>query len=168
MIILWALLGIGVSLGCELALGRVIPGATRYVDFLMLPLATYALRTSQRSSMTVGCVSGLLQDYWMEPRLFGINGLIKTVLGWGLGGIGARFDLNNLGGRFAAGASVSLLDEALQAGLRRLFGDALAPVHVSTVLLRAAAGGLLTAAVLAIVSRVGSTRSAARPARRKA
>jgi rod shape-determining protein MreD len=168
VIVLWALIGIGLSLAFELALGRVAPGATRYVDLMMLPLATYALRTSQRASMTVGCVSGLLQDYWMEPRLFGINGLIKTVLGWALGGVGSRFDLNNFWGRFAAGASVNLLDDGLQAGLHRLFGEALASVHLVTLLLRAVAGGLLTAGVLAIVSTVGSSRSAARPARRKA
>lgn len=167
MIVLWALLGIAVTLALELALGRIAPGATRYVDLMMLPMATYALRTSQRSSMTVGCVSGLLQDYWMEPRLFGINGLIKTLLGWALGGIGSRFDLNNTWGRFAAGASVGLLDEALQVGLHRLFGDALATVRPATLAGRALASGLLAALVLAIVSKVGSARSAARPARRK-
>lgn len=168
MIVLWALIGIGLSLAFELALGRVAPGATRYVDLMMLPLATYALRTSQRSSMAVGCVSGLLQDYWMEPRLLGINGLVKTLLGWALGGVGARFDLNNFWGRFAAGASVNLLDEGLQAALRRLFGEAIAPVDPLTLSIRAVAGGLLTAGVLAIVSKVGSSRSAARPTRRKA
>jgi rod shape-determining protein MreD len=167
MIVLWALLGIGVALGLELALGRIAPGVTRYVDLLMLPMATYALRTSQRSSMTVGCISGLLQDYWMEPRLFGINGLVKTVLGWGLGGVGSRFDLNNTWGRFAAGASVSLLDEALQIVLHRMFGDALATVGWGTLAGRALAGGLLAAFVLSIVSKVGTARSAARPARRK-
>lgn len=168
MIIVWALLGIGLALAGELALGSVAPVATRYVDLMMLPLATYALRRSQRSSMTVGCVSGLLQDYWIEPRLFGINGLIKTILGWALGGVGARFDLNNFSGRFAAGACINLLDEGLQAGVRRLFGEALAPVHPLTLVIRALAGGLLTAGVLAIVGKIGRARSAARPARRKA
>ncbi|HEX4825212.1 MAG TPA: rod shape-determining protein MreD [Candidatus Polarisedimenticolaceae bacterium] len=168
MIVLWALLGIGLSLGAQLALGSIAPAATRYVDLMMLPLAAYALRTSQRSSMTVGCVSGLLQDYWTEPRLLGINGLIKTILGWALGGLGARFDLNNFAGRLAAGASINLLDEGLQAGIRRLFGESLAPVHPVTLAVRALAGGLLTAFVLAIVGKMGRARSAARPARRKA
>lgn len=168
MIVLWALIGVGSALAFELALGRVAPGATRYIDLMFLPLATYALRTSQRSSMAVGCVSGLLQDYWMEPRLFGINGLIKTILGWALGGVGSRFDLNNFWGRFAAGASLNLLDEGLQGGLHRLFGESLASVHPLTLLIRATAGGLLTASILAIVSKVGSSRSAARPTRRRA
>ena len=55
MIALWALLGIGLSLIAELGLGRFAPGATRYVAMMTLPLAAYALRTSQRSSMMVGC-----------------------------------------------------------------------------------------------------------------
>src|SRR6266850_2334690 len=49
------LLGIGLSLVFELGLGRFAPGVTRYVVLMTLPLVTYALRTSQRSSMMVGC-----------------------------------------------------------------------------------------------------------------
>ena len=86
MIVLWAVLGIGLSLAFELVLGRFAPGATRYVALMTLPLVAYALRSSQRSSMVVGCASGLLEDYWIEPRLFGLNGLVKTILGWALGG----------------------------------------------------------------------------------
>jgi hypothetical protein len=97
LIVLWAILGIGLSLAGELGLGRFAPGATHYVSLMTLPLVAYALRTSQRSSMVVGCVSGLLEDYWIEPRLFGLNGVVKTILGWALGGLGARFDLNNAG-----------------------------------------------------------------------
>ena len=168
MIALWAALGIGLSLVFELAVGRFAPGATRYVAVMTLPLVAYALRTSQRSSMAVGCVSGLLEDYWIEPRLFGLNGLVKTVMGWALGGIGARFDLNNFWGRFASGASVHLVDEGLQAALRRLFGEVVAPVGVASLGIRAVTGGLLTAAVLAVVGKFGVSRRATRQKTRKA
>jgi rod shape-determining protein MreD len=168
MIVLWAILGIALSLIAELALGRFAPGLTRYVAIMTLPLSAYALRTSQRSSMLVGCASGLLEDYWIEPRLFGLNGLVKTVLGWALGGIGARFDLNTFWGCMASGASVHLLDELLQAALRRLFGEAVMPIGAASLGIRAVAGGLLTAAVLAILSKFGTRRRAARPKLRKA
>ena len=168
MIVLWALLGIGLSLMVELGLGRFAPGVTHYVAVMTLPLVAYALRTSQRSSMVVGCASGLLEDYWIEPRLFGLNGLVKTILGWALGGIGARFDLNNFWGRCASGASLHLVDEGLQTALRRLFGEAVAPVGAASLGIRAVAGGLLTAAVLAIVSKLGMSRRATRQKHRKA
>jgi cell shape-determining protein MreD len=168
LIVLWAILGIALSLAGELGLGRFAPGATQYVSLMTLPLAAYALRTSQRSSMVVGCVSGLLEDYWIEPRLFGLNGVAKTIMGWALGGIGARFDLNNPWGRFASGASVHLVDVGLQTGLRRLFGEAVAPVGIATLGIRAVAGGLLTAAVLAIVGKFGTSRRATRQKARKA
>jgi len=164
VIVLWAMLGIGLALAFELGLGRVAPAATHYVAIMTLPLATYALRTSQRSSMVVGCVSGLLQDFWLEPRLFGLNGLVKTFLGWALGGLGARFDLNNFWGRFAAGACVHLVDEGLQTVLRKLFGDAVTPVDAGSLAIRAVAGGLLTAGVLSIVGKFGTSR---RPPRQK-
>jgi cell shape-determining protein MreD len=167
LIVLWALVGIGLSLALELVLGRFAPGATRYVSVMTLPLAAYALRTSQRSSMFVGCASGLLEDYWLEPRLFGLNGLVKTCLGWGLGGVGARFDLNSFWGRCAAGASVHLVDEGLQSALKRLFGDAVAPVDGASLAIRAVAGGLLTAGVLFIVGRFGTSRRPPRPKPRR-
>jgi cell shape-determining protein MreD len=168
VIVLWAAIGIGLSLAFELVLGRFAPGATRYLAVMTLPLVAYALRTSQRSSMVVGCASGLLEDYWVEPRLFGLNGLVKTILGWGMGGVGARFDLNNFWGRFASGASVHIVDEGLQTALRRLFGEAVAPVGLATLGIRAVAGGLLTAAVLAIVGKFGTARRATRQKQRKA
>jgi rod shape-determining protein MreD len=158
VIVLWALFGIGLSLAVQLGLGRVAPGATPYLAIMTLPLVAYALRTSQRSSMLVGCASGLLEDYWLEPRLFGLNGLVKTFLGWVLGGIGARFDLNNFWGRFAAGASVHLVDEGLQLLLRKLFGDTAAPVSAAFLTIRALAGGLLAALVLFIVGKFGTGR----------
>jgi rod shape-determining protein MreD len=167
VIVLFAVIGIGLSLALELAFGRFAPGATRYVAVMTLPLAAYALRTSQRSSMTVGCVSGLLQDYWLEPRLFGLNGLVNTFLGWALGGIGARFDLNNFWGRFAAGASVHVVDEGLQTALRRLFGDAVAPFGAGPLAIRALTGGLLTALVLFILGKFGTNRRAPRQKARR-
>jgi rod shape-determining protein MreD len=168
VIVLWAAVGIGLALAFELVLGRFLPGATRYIAVMTIPLVVYALRTSQRSSMVVGCASGLLEDYWIEPRLFGLNGLVKTILGWAMGGVGARFDLNNFWGRFASGASVHLVDEGLQTALRRLFGEIVAPVGIVTLGIRAIAGGLLTAAVLFIVSKFGASRRAIRQKARKA
>ena len=168
MIVLWALLGIGLSFFFELGLGRFAPSLTHYIAPMTLPLAAYALRTSQRSSMIVGCVSGLLEDYWLEPRLFGLNGLVKTFLGWGLGGVGARFDLNNFWGRCASGASIHILDLVLQLALRRTFGEASAPVGVAPLAIGAVAGGLLTAAVLTVVSQFGTSRRIVRQKARKA
>lgn len=168
MIVAWAALGIAIALIVDLGLGRFAPGATRFIDPMLLPLAAYALRRSQRSAMVVGCVSGLLQDYWTEPQLFGLNGLVKSVLGWALGAFGARFDLNRIGGRFAAGASVHLVGTVLDAGVRRLFGEALVPVPIWVLVVRTVCGGLLTAAVLAIVGRMAEVRGPARPPRRRA
>jgi hypothetical protein len=85
-----------------------------------------------------------------------------------LGGIGARFDLNNAWGRFASGASVHLVDVGLQTALRRLFGEAVAAVGVGSLAIRALAGGLLTAGVLAIVGKFGTSRRATRQKARKA
>src|SRR4030095_7338701 len=44
-------------------LGVLAPAPAQYGALMPRPLAAYALRTSQRSSMVVGCVAGLLEDY---------------------------------------------------------------------------------------------------------
>jgi rod shape-determining protein MreD len=168
VIILFAVIGIGLALAAELALGRFAPGTTAYLAISTLPMVAYALRTSQRSSMLVGASSGLLQDYWMEPRLFGLHGLVNTLLGWAVGGVGARFDLNNVWGRFAAGASVHVVGEGLELAFRKLFGEAVVPMGGATIGLRALSGGVVTAIVLAAVGKLGTGRRAAPPKLRKA
>jgi len=146
-----ALLVLGVALVLQAGLGRLFPDSQRYVDVLLVPVALYGVTSSQRGAMFMGCAAGLLSDTWFHAGLFGLNGFKRTLLGWMIGAVSGRLDLNQPGGRLAVGAAVALGDELLDFGLRMLFdADPGAPGPVgllvktiSTALLVAAAGSIL-------------------------
>jgi rod shape-determining protein MreD len=162
-----ALLGLALALGFEAGLGRWAPAWHGYVDILMLPLVWYALARTQRSAMLVGCAAGLLQDVWFRGEVIGVSGFSKTLLGWALGGLGARFDLNVPLGRLLAGALTTTADYFLQIGLLRLLDMAPGPIDPLEIGVRAVAGGLLSLLVFAILNRVSRDDPGKKPVRRR-
>jgi rod shape-determining protein MreD len=149
-----AFLALSLGLGVEVALGKWAPGARGRVDVMMAVVAWYGIVRSQRAAMLAGCAAGLLQDVWFETGVLGLNGFVKTLLGWALGGLGGTFDLNQASGRLFSGAALAVCGRVLEAGLLRLLdrsGGPLAPIEMS---IRAVGGGLLVAAVFAILDRV--------------
>jgi rod shape-determining protein MreD len=152
--LLRAVLALALGLSVEIALGRWAPSARAYVDVMMVPVAWYGIARSQRGAMLVGCAAGLLQDAWFEAGVFGINGFVKTLLGWALGGVGGRFDLNQAAGRIASGAVLSVAGRVLQAGVLKLLDRSAGPLEPVNLLVRAASGGLLVTLVFAILNRV--------------
>lgn len=154
MIALRAMLALAAALGVQIVLGLWAPGLTRWVDVLMFPVAWYALAVSQRAGLGVGCAAGLLQDAWLQSEMFGASGFSKSLLGWALGGLAARFEMNVAWGRATAGALLPVLDGLVLLGLRALFDrGAVAPDPVELAV-RAGAGALLTLGVFATMDRV--------------
>ncbi len=166
MRLLAAILALALSLMAQAALGQWIPQAPRYVDVLLCPVAWYAIARSQRSAMLAGCAAGLLQDAWFQAGIFGVHGFSRTLLGWALGGLGARFDLNHVGGRLVSGALLWLADRGLETGLLLLLDQAVAPPAPLDLAVGAAVNGLLVTSVFAIVHRVRGREAARRPMRR--
>jgi rod shape-determining protein MreD len=158
---------IGICLALQAGLGRILPASVGYVDFLMLPVVRYAVRRSQRSGMVVGCASGLVQDAWFRAGVFGMSGFSKTFLGWVLGGIATRFDLNNPGSLFLCGALMSLGDNLLELGLWRLLDQVTVMPNLLQWLVEGLLTGLIVAVGSAIVDRVIGQRSRTGLARRR-
>jgi len=162
-----ALLAIGTALGLEALLGRLAPATLGYVDLMLVVVAYFALRGTQRSAMVTGCAGGLLDDTWFRAGVFGISGFKKTLEGWVVGGVATRFDLNHLPGRLVVGILLSVGDQFLDVGLYHLLGLRVAPLDPARIFTRAAIAGLLVAAIFPIVDRV-TGREATRAIRRKA
>jgi len=156
---------IAVCVALQAGLARVVPASVEYVDFLMLPVVRYAVRNSQRAGMTVGCVSGLVQDAWFRAGVFGMSGFSKTFLGWVLGGIATRFDLNNTSSLFLGGALMSVADNLLELGLRRLLDQVTVMPNLLHWLIEGLLTGLIVVAGSAIVDRVIGDRGRQAPAR---
>ena len=136
-----AVLAIGLAL--QTGLGRVWPDASRYVDVMMVPVVWYAIAGSQRSGMLVGCASGLVQDAWFQAGAFGISGFKKTLIGWVIGGLGSRFDLNSTPSRFVFGAVATLTDSLLGLALRQLLDQASAAPNPLEIVIKAIVTGVL-------------------------
>jgi rod shape-determining protein MreD len=158
MSFLKAVLVLVLTLSAQAALGLLWSDVHRYVDLMLLPVIWYGIGGSQRAAMLVGCAAGLLQDAWFQFGVFGLNGFRKTLLGWILGGLGARFDLNRQGGRMLFGALASLADSLMGLGLRRLLDRQLAAPQPAEIAIKAVVTGLLVATAFHVVERVRRRR----------
>jgi rod shape-determining protein MreD len=138
----------------EAGLGRWFPASRDYVDVLMVPVAWYGIVRSQRAAMFMGCAAGLLQDGWFQVGVFGSQGFRKTLLGWVLGGLGSRFDLNQGAGRFLSGALLTVADRLLEVALLKLLDQTARPPAPLAMTIRAVVTGLLVVLVFAILDRV--------------
>ena len=161
-----ALVALVLSLAFQAAMGRFLPAAHRYLDVLLLPVLWYALSLSQRSAMLAGFAAGTLQDVWFQTGVFGIGGFSKTLLGWALGGLGARFELNRVWGWLSAGILTTLADRLLQAGLLRLLDQEPGRLQAAELGLRAALTCLLATLVFAMLNRARGRDAARHPRRR--
>jgi len=153
-----ACLALALSLAVQTVLGRLWPSSYRYLDVMLIPLVWYGIVGSQRSAMLFGCAAGLFQDGWFQVGVFGLNGFKKTCLGWLLGGLGARFDLNGVAGRFLGGCSLSLLDTAMDFFLRRLMDQRIADLRWWEIGVRALVAGVLVLLVFSLLERMQEGR----------
>ncbi len=162
MSLLRALVVLATALVLQAGLGHLWPASHRFIDVLLVPVGVYGVRGTQRSAMLMGCATGLLRDTWFQAGAFGLNGFKRTLLGWAIGSLATRVDLNRGGGRLAAGVLVSVGDDLLDLILRRLLDQPTQFPHVWELLVKAGVTGLLVALAGSILDRVTTTRPARR------
>lgn len=153
-----SLVVLAVCLAARAVAGRLVPEAGAYVDIMLVPVVWYAIAVSQRSGMLVGCAAGLLEDAWFQTGAFGASGFRKTIVGWALGGLGSRFDLNQKPGRFLFGATGSLADSLIDVGLRQLLDHSAATPRPLQIALKALGTGLLVMLAFALTRWIGGRR----------
>jgi rod shape-determining protein MreD len=145
------LIALVTALLLQSALGLLWPSGHRYADLMMVPVVWFGIAGSQRTSMFAGCAAGLLQDSWFQLTVFGLNGFKKTAIGWCLGGLGSRFDLNRQGLRMACGAIASIADSLMDIGLRRLLDQKQPAPSLMEIFIKAVVVGLAVAALFSII-----------------
>ena len=154
MTALGAILFVAVCLGLQVLVTTLLPGIAEFVDFLIVPVAWFGIRRSQRAAMLTGCLSGLAMDAWFRSAVFGISGFEKTFLGWFLGGLSSRFDLNSTASRFATGFVFALSQNLLSIGLLRLMDQKTLSPSLVHWLIQGLVAGLLVVVGFAIVNRI--------------
>ena len=162
MSLLRAIVVLAIALVLQAGLGHLWPTSHRFIDVLLVPVGLYGVGGTQRSAMLTGCAAGLLRDTWFQAGAFGINGFKRTLLGWAIGSLATRVDLNRGGGRLATGVVVSVGDDLLDLILRRILDQPTQFPHAWELLVKAGVTGLLVVLAGSILDRV----TTARPARR--
>jgi rod shape-determining protein MreD len=166
--ILTATLWLVLCLILQAAIGQWVPEAHRYVDSMLWPVVWYAITQSQRSAMLVGCAAGLLQDAWFGAGIFGVHGITKTILGWVLGGLGARFDLNHLGGRLAGGGLFFIAERFVEMGIFLLLGLSVVRPAVADLAMGAVVNAAVVTVLFGLIDKVRGRSRRAVPLRRRA
>lgn len=152
MTLIRVLIALVLSLVGQTLLSRLLPGAAAFVDLTLLPLVWWGIAGGQRSAMFVGCASGLIHDAWFRLTVFGMGGFKRTLIGWVLGGLGSRFDLNHGPGRFAVTALVAIADGLLDIGLRAML-DLRQSAPTLEMIARSLCTALAAVLIFAVVDR---------------
>ncbi len=158
MSLLRALLALAAALALQTGLGRLWPDGGRIFELLLVPVVWYGVARSQRSAMIIGCAAGLLHDAWFQTAAFGLTGFKWSLIGWALGGLGSRFDLNRQGGRLLAGCCVALADSLLDLVLRALLDLRQTAPGPGELILRSVLTGLLVLASFSLLARARHRR----------
>jgi hypothetical protein len=157
-------LALSLALAGQAAIGRVWPGAHRWFDLLLVPVAVFATSRSPRATLLVGCASGLLGDAWFQVGAFGATAFRRTALGWAIGLLASRFDLAHGPGRFAAGVALALGDSLLEPVVARLLDLRAGPQAFGEVLGLALTTGLVAAVAGAAADALPAPREPGRGA----
>jgi len=159
---LGAILFVACCIGLQALLGGLLPGLGRYADFLVAPVIWFAVRRSQRAAMLTGSLAGLAQDAWFRSVVFGMGAFEKTFLGWLLGALATRFDMQSSGSLFLIGILFTLAQDLLGEGLGLLLLQEqveIAP-DFGALGIQAVVNGLIVVVSFRIVNRiVGQKRS---------
>ncbi len=155
------ILAVAAALFLQTTLGNLSDSFARYVDLTLLPVVWYGIHGTQRSAMLVGFSVGLIHDAWFRLATFGITGFKRTFLGWALGGLGSRFDLNRFAGRFVVGFAFTFAEGILDNGLRRLM-DLDQGRGWTELLIRAVSTGVLAPIVFGSIDRFRGRRERGR------
>lgn len=162
MSLLRAVAAVVLALAGQATLGRIWPEGHRYVDLMLVMVVWYGIAHSQRGAMLVGCTGGLLQDAWFHLGAFGTEGFKKTLIGWALGVLAVRLDLNHAGGRFVTGGLFAVADVLADQLVPRLLDQRASWPGPTALIVRVLVTGLLVAAIGGIVDRRRSRRAAFR------
>ncbi len=160
MNLLWGIALLAGLLGAQAGLNLVWPAAPAFVDLLLLPPIWYGLARSQRSAMLAGAANGLMKDVWFQSGALGLSGFSRTLIGFFVGMLGTRFDLNNSMARFLVGFGAALVDSAITLLLLKLLDLDSTVAGIGVTLIRALVTGVLVAWGFMLFERFRNRRSA--------
>ena len=127
------LITMGIAVGLQLALARYTVGGRWIFDIVLVGVVYAALNWGPVAGMLAGSAGGLAQDL-LSNEVVGTGGLVKTIIGFVVGALGAQFVVARPAGRVALLAGASVLHRLLLIGLIALIDQRWPPVSGGAVL----------------------------------
>jgi rod shape-determining protein MreD len=115
------LVALTLAAGAQVLLAAAAPGAAGVLDFFLLLTVYYAVTTNQMTGMLVGTGAGLIQDALLA-NLVGPSAFAKALIGFLVGRLGMRFELQQTLPHLACVAGATLLQVATWHALHLVLG----------------------------------------------
>ena len=142
-----------------------VPWTQRSVDLVLLVVVYYGSSGARVGSMLAGAAGGLLEDVWFN-NIVGLHGFTKTLIGYLLGGLGARFDLTGPASRLVAVFLATVVERLVEPTVLLGLGLHASPPDLLALLWRCT-GNVLVGALL-FFSLAGARKPKAAKRRRLA
>jgi rod shape-determining protein MreD len=127
------LITMGIAVALQLALARYTVGGRWIFDIVLVGVVFAALNWGPVAGMLAGSAGGLAQDL-LSNDVVGTGGLVKTIIGFVVGTLGAQFVVARPAGRVALLAAASVLHRVLLIGLIALIDQRWPPVSEGAIL----------------------------------
>jgi rod shape-determining protein MreD len=109
-----ACVAVALAVAATVSLESAFPVARESVDFFLIVVVYYAITRSRSKGIIMGAFAGLVQDVFAS-RFLGFHAFVKTAIAYLIGGMGAKFMLNQPFPQFLALMIASLLDAGVSA-----------------------------------------------------
>jgi rod shape-determining protein MreD len=127
------LITMGIAVALQLTLARFAVGGRWMFDIVLVGVVYAALNWGPVTGMLAGSAGGLLQDL-LAGEVVGTGGLVKTIVGFAVGTVGAQFVVARPTARVAVLAVASVVHRMLLIGLIALIDQRWPPVSAGAIL----------------------------------
>ena len=153
MTIFWTAAALVAALAVQSGLSLIAPAWARVFDPFLLVVVYCGLKGGETHGMLAGVVAGWMQDVHFGGRVLGLAGLTKTLVGFGVGLAGTRFQLTEAGARLLVLLLAVLIDAAIMRQLAAAFDVASGTLTLPALALRAAINAGIGMPLFALVER---------------
>ena len=116
MKLMWVIATMIVAVALQMTLARYTVGGRWAFDLVLVGVLFAALQWGPIAGMIAGTLGGLTQDV-LDNGIVGVGGLVKTVVGFAAGAVGAQFVLARPSARMMIVAIATMLHRMLLYGI---------------------------------------------------
>lgn len=149
----WTAAALVAALAVQSGLSLIAPAWARVFDPFLLVVVYCGLKGGETHGMLAGVAAGWLQDVHFGGRVLGLAGLTKTLVGFGVGLAGTRFQLTEPGARLLVVLFAVVLDALILRQLSAAFDVTTAALTWGGLALRAGINAALSVPLFALAER---------------